>query len=93
VIFSFRFAESLRSQGTDPLELLRYLVDRYIMCEAFARTPYRSATMLDATVRWLVKSDLEGFLDHVVNLNRGGKGWVDLLIVPKELHREIGRAW
>ena len=76
----------LRSQGTDPAQLLHYLVSRYAVAEAPARLRYREplASLL-APRRQLRPGDIAGFLRHVENLNRKQLGWVDLFVFPREL--------
>jgi FkbM family methyltransferase len=77
----------LRSQGTDPLELLRYLATRYELAEYPERIPFntpRLATLFDLPV---TRSQLDTFLNHVVALNKDGLGWVDLIVRPREERR------
>lgn len=83
-ILKMEFAPDwLRSQGTDPLELLRYLVDRYEVAEAPARLAYKTrsfAALFDAP---LVAAELAAFLHYVTGLDRNGRGWVDLVVRPR----------
>ncbi len=73
----------LRSQGTDPLELLRYLAGRYQIAEYPERIPYNTpdlASLFDQPVR---EAELEPFLEYVISLDRDGLGWVDLIVRPR----------
>ena len=73
----------LLSQGTDPLELLRYLVDRYQIAEYPERIPYKASGLASLFDRPLAVTELEGFLQHVTSLDQDGLGWVDLIARPR----------
>lgn len=81
----------LRSQGSDPLALLQYLAERYVICEAPARTRFGEAALKEATRRPIAGAELPDFLAYVEELNRRKLGWVDLLVLPPALHAAIGR--
>lgn len=77
----------LRSQGTDPAELLNYLVDRYAVAEAPSLVRFKER--LEDTLApgsQLQKGEISSFLDHVENLNRKRMGWVDLFVFPRALN-------
>lgn len=76
----------LHSQGTEPAELLRYLLSRYVVAEAPNRPIFGRGTLADAMRRPLQAGEVDAFLGHVEGLNRNRRGWVDLLLVPRSLY-------
>lgn len=82
----------LRSQGSDPLVLLQYLADRYVICEAPARCRFGEAALREATRRPISAVELPQFLAYVEELNRRKLGWVDLLVLPAALHAQISQV-
>lgn len=82
----------LRSQGSDPLDLLQYLVERYVVCEAPARPRFGEAALREATRRPVAAAELPAFLDYIEELNRRRLGWVDLLVLPATLHARIAEV-
>ena len=83
-VLKMEFAPNwLCSQGTDPLALLDYLQSRYEFAEFAERIPFGTPGM-DALFIHAVDSNSHGeFLEHVVSLNKGGLGWVDLIVRPR----------
>lgn len=77
------------SQGTEPKEMLTYLLERYVVCEALPRSLFHFHSLRDATSRPIRHEEIDAFLDHVINLNRNNLGWVDLLVMPRELHNRV----
>lgn len=73
----------LLSQGTQPCQLLEYLVDRYLVFESPARILFGSSAISSVLGKPLERHQVEAFVDHVTNLNRNYTGWVDLLIRPR----------
>lgn len=74
----------MTSQGTDPLEVLAYLFNRYEYCEYLERIPFGMKRIEQLFRQPLKEHDSVNFLKHVKSLNRNGLGWVDLLIRPKQ---------
>lgn len=79
----------LCSQGTGPLALLTYLQDDcgFEIAEFAERISFGTPN-LDALFAYIVRQkDREAFLQYVTSLNTGGRGWVDLLVRPKQKKR------
>lgn len=72
----------LRSQGTDPVDLLRYLIDRYAVAELPKRARFRADSLASVRANTLGSDDIEEFVPYVVGLARD-RGWCDLLIEPR----------
>jgi len=73
----------LESQGTDPLELLQWLLARFEVAECPERIVWGTPD-LDALFPWpLVAERASAFLAAVRDLDFGGRGWVDLLVRPR----------
>jgi len=73
----------LRSQGTDPLLLLDYLMLRYEMVEYPERIVFGTpsiSSLFAFPLKWRKQRE---FLAHVEAQNKGGQGWVDLLLRPR----------
>jgi hypothetical protein len=81
----------LRSQGTDPLQLLRYLAGRYQIAEYPERIPYKTSGLASLFDKPLAAAELEAFLQHVTSLDRDGLGWVDLIARPRAGDRRSDR--
>jgi FkbM family methyltransferase len=73
----------LLSQGTQPCQMLEYLVERYLVFESPVRIPFGSSALSHLLGKPLERHQVEAFVDHVTNLNRNSTGWVDLLIRPR----------
>jgi FkbM family methyltransferase len=73
----------LLSQGTDPIELLAYLLDNFQVAEAPERIDFNTLVLDDLWSRALTQDQAKDFIQWVTNLNRDNRGWVDLLIRPK----------
>ena len=72
----------MRSQGSDPQDFLRYLVDRYDVREHPARYAWTTSS-LDAALSDPITADtVEPFTAYVEGLNHRRRGWVDLLVRP-----------
>lgn len=79
----------LKSQGTDPLSLLHYLCGRYEVVEAPARIPFGTCNLADLFRHPITNENTQIFLDYVVSLNQKQLGWVDLLVRPKKIKRDL----
>jgi FkbM family methyltransferase len=74
----------LRSQGTDPKELLYFLVDRFAVAEAPLRFRRNVDTLSNIFRFCIEKESVESFIEHTVLLNHDNLGWCDLLVCPKD---------
>lgn len=73
----------LVSQGTEPEELLAYLLERYEVAEYAERIPYGTDS-LDALFAFPLTPDrIADFVGYVRSLNKHGLGWVDLIVRPR----------
>ena len=70
----------LRSQGTDPMELLCYIGERYEIAEFPERIPYGTPSIDALFAHPLRSTEYARFLNNVVSLNGRGLGWVDLIV-------------
>jgi len=73
----------LQSQQHDPLRLLQYLADRFDITEYPERLAYNTYSLHALFDQQIQSSQLEHFLQHVVQLNQNSLGWVDLMVRPK----------
>lgn len=78
----------LESQGSDPVQLFHYLLERYVVYEAPARVPWKSRVLKDALGNNLEIGDGEKFVAYVRNLARQDRGWVDLYVLPRPSRRQ-----
>lgn len=74
----------LESQSSDPEELLHYLIGRYRVFECPQRFAYKAKNLSDQLGEALSGSDVKGFVDYVRGLNANGRGWIDLLVLPRK---------
>ncbi len=74
----------LRSQGTDPLLLLDHLMLRYEVAEFPERIAFGTPSTAALFAHRLGVADQHRFLAHVQSLNKGGLGWVDLVLRPRQ---------
>jgi len=73
----------LRSQGHDPLAVLDHLQQRYEFAEFPERITFDTPGF-DALFTTIIAAHRHAdFLAYVVSLNKGGKGWVDLIVRPR----------
>ena len=77
----------MESQGSDPVGLLRDLLDRYSVYENIGRHAWNSRHLGDVLGRPLVPGCEEAFVHYVRNLALNDRGWVDLYVVPPETRR------
>lgn len=73
----------LMSQGTEPIELLNYLIKNFLVAEAPERVTFNTLVLDDLWDKALTLEQASDFIDWVTNLNKDRRGWVDLLIRPK----------
>lgn len=73
----------LNKQGTDPKELLKYLIENYKVVELVGILNYKEKSINDLFNNNIEISDLDLFLEYVMNFNLSNTGWVDLLIKSK----------
>lgn len=73
----------LRSQGTDPRALLDYLQLRYEFAEFAERIAFGTPGLDALFAHPIDVRRHDVFLDHVTSLNKGGLGWVDLIVRPR----------
>ena len=73
----------LESQGTDPLEFLRFLIAKFVVVEAPARSRYKGNSLDRLFSEPLTRDEAEAFVSYVTNLSDHGLGWCDLLVRPK----------
>ncbi len=72
----------LESQGSDPVALLRALLERYSVHEAAGRVRWRTASLRALVGPPLAPGCEADFVDYVRNLAIRGQGWVDLYVLP-----------
>ena len=72
----------LRSQGTDPGELLAYIVQRYEIAEFPARVRFGTSSLESLFSIAIGAEEIDEFLAHVVAQDKRGRGWVDLILRP-----------
>ncbi|MEO6172764.1 MAG: FkbM family methyltransferase [Arenimonas sp.] len=72
----------LKSQNTDPLELLTYLGREFEIAEMPARIRFNTPTIASLFDKKLSPIQFPAFLNYVTSLNRSSLGWVDLLVRP-----------
>lgn len=74
----------LQSQGTEPLALLQALLARFEVAEFPERIIFNTPSF-EALFAYPVRMEqAAGFLNYVTALNRNDRGWVDLLVRPKQ---------
>lgn len=72
----------LESQGTDPVSLLQWLLERFDVYESAGRVRWNALCMSDVVGAPLVLGVEEDFVRYVRNLALDDKGWVDLYVMP-----------
>lgn len=82
----------LRSQNTDPVDLIKHLVSKYVVAEVPSRTRFRG-DYLKALVRSSLKEDdCFEFVNYIQSLaKRDGVdiGWCDLIILPISVAEQL----
>lgn len=74
----------LISQGTDPIILLEYLIDKYLVMELPKRTRFKGDSVKSLTKNALKKEECSDFVNYTKSLAKQ-QGWCDLLIFPRHL--------
>lgn len=74
----------MRSQNVDPVRHLRQLNERYSVYEFPARAPWGLKSLDVLKARPIGPEDAEAFTAYIESLAAGGKGWGDVLIMPRE---------
>lgn len=77
----------LKSQSTDAKAFLSELVERYDVAEWPQRPRFKGDHVEQLLASKLQPGEVDAFVDWLANLNLAGRGWCDLLVVPKN------RAW
>jgi FkbM family methyltransferase len=72
----------LRTQGTDAKAFLRRLVESYDVAEMPTRPRFRE-TIDSVMAQTLSVDQVDAFVDWLASLAPNGRGWTDLLILPK----------
>lgn len=72
----------LESQGSDALQLLKYLHARYEFAEYLERIPFGMPDTAALFAYPVNAQQLDRFLEYVISLNKSGQGWVDLIVRP-----------
>ena len=83
----------LRSQGTDPVSFIEFLISKYVVAEIPNRCRFRG-DYLSSIVRSSLKSDDSlAFVNYIESLAKRsdgvGIGWCDLVILPLSLAEKI----
>jgi len=74
----------LKSQGTEPKDFLKLLIDKYNVSEIPTRTKYKDS-FHEILKNKLKLDEIEDFIKYTENHNKNKRGWCDLLITPKTL--------
>ncbi len=74
----------LKSQGTNPLDFLQFLIENF----AVAELPLRPRFIGDS-IKYLFKnrlnlSDIDRFVEYLQKHNKNRRGWCDLIVMPKD---------
>lgn len=77
----------LESQGSDPVVLLRWLIERFDVHESAGRISWNCASLREAIGKPLQHGEEADFARYVRNLAREDKGWVDLFVLPQTSRR------
>lgn len=80
----------LESQGTDPVNLLRWLLARFAVHESLGRVRWSCRRLDEAIGPPLRSEDAAAFVGYVRNLARDDKGWIDLYVLPPQTRRRYG---
>ena len=75
----------LKSQGTDPAEFLKSIVEKYEVVERPLRTTYFGSSMGSIFRNRINASNVESFINYIQQHNKDNRGWCDLFIFPKKL--------
>lgn len=73
----------LKSQGTDPAELVRSLSSHYLVAEYPERITYNHPALSTLLSHPISPDQAEHFASYVESLDRNARGWVDLVVAPR----------
>jgi FkbM family methyltransferase len=73
----------LKSQGTDPVAFLEYLVSRYDVAELPVRFGFKEDFLGTFAKRKIAFSEIADFVNHIQRNNKTARGWCDLMVLPK----------
>ena len=73
----------LKSQGTDPVSLLRSLLNQFVVAELPSRMRFQGDDLDSLLTHPLKPEDSERFEHFVRNLANGDGGYCDLLVLPR----------
>lgn len=73
----------LIKQGTNPIDFINYLIERYEVCEMPKRLLYSIDNLDYLFMRPLNSLNIDEFLNYIIHLNDNKLGWVDILVRPK----------
>lgn len=73
----------LKSQGTEPIKFLKYLISKYQVAELPNRSRFKGDFLSDIFNSTIEIDEINDFINYIQSLNRDGLGWCDLLISPK----------
>lgn len=74
----------ISAQGSSPGGLLNWLVDHFVVAEFPARYGFHDRPGRILARDALTRAEVPEFVAHVAGLDRRGRGWVDLLVCPRE---------
>ena len=72
------------SQGTNPVEFLKWLISKFNVYESLGRVQWNSSNLSKALGEPLKVGCEDVFTDYITNLANHKLGWVDLYVRPKE---------
>lgn len=73
----------LKSQGTDPAELVRSLAEDFLVAEYPERISYNTPDLSSLLSHAITPNQADHFASYVESLDRDDRGWVDLLVAPR----------
>jgi len=80
----------LKSQNTDPTNLLSHFVENYEVAELSPTIPYFTKSIDDLFKFTIQSKDIGPFIEYIEKLNVNNLGWCDLIIRPKKANHGIG---
>ncbi|MCA2813734.1 MAG: FkbM family methyltransferase [Microcystis sp. M090S1] len=80
----------LTSQGSDPQNVLEYLINLYMVFELPKRSRFKDS--IDTVIRYPInKLDIPEFVDYIQKL-ANGYGWCDILVLPRDLYHKFYKS-
>lgn len=74
----------LKSQGSDPADLLTYLTKRYEVVESAESISFFHNSIDDLFTSPIEEKYVKEFTSYIENLHKDKSGWIDLLVRPKK---------